>query len=93
MTSVEYIFLSPPGGIGSVSIHSSRGLDLTLQMMENSPGVRVRARVADVTRDEKIVMVKDQTEAQLTSRELETLQRDALYEESLGTLVSMFTGA
>ena len=62
-------------------------------MMEKCPGIRDRARIADVTRDEKIVMVKDQTEAQLTSRALETLQRDALYKESLGTLVRMFTGA
>ena len=76
-----------------MSIHSSRGLDLTLQMMEDCLGIRVRAEVAGVTRDEKIVMVKDQTEAQLTSRELEVLQRNELYEESLGTLVRMFTGA
>ena len=80
-----------PGCIESVSIHSSAGLDLRLQTFADRGEIHVSTHVRNESQD-RVALVKDQTEAQLTSRELEMLERDTLYEQSLTKFVQILAG-
>lgn len=80
-----------PGCIESVSIHSIGGLDVMLQTFADRGEIRVSTRIGDESQ-ERVALVRDQTEAQLTSRELEMLERDTLYEQSLEKLVQILKG-
>ncbi len=79
-----------PGGIESVSLKSNAGLDLILQITDHTY-IEVLASIHGEGGGKKLALRKGQTEAQLLAQELEVLQRDVPYEDSLRSLIAMFS--
>lgn len=78
------------GQIESVSFHSSRGLDLSIQTTDSQECVRFVRRIGTDSAIETMLPVRSQTEAELLSGELEELHADMLYQNSMMSLLGLF---
>lgn len=78
-----------PGRIEAVTLHSREGMTITLAATGSGDSILIRKQFADGGVEQTIGSVRDLTETALLARELEVLQRDVLYEESMKSLVSL----
>jgi glucose-6-phosphate dehydrogenase assembly protein OpcA len=81
-----------PGGIESLSIDSTLGLQLSFELTDRLGCIRMVRKTGVGLGEELIRPVSDRTETELVAQELEVLHRDALYEESLAMSVSLMMG-
>jgi glucose-6-phosphate dehydrogenase assembly protein OpcA len=79
------------GGIESIMIHMTSGVQLELHTTDRLDALHVVKKKPGVPFEEGTVAAHEEPESELVSRELEVLQRDRIYEESIGTIVSLLT--
>jgi len=79
-----------PDGIESITFHTSSGTIVAFQATGSKNFVRVVQEGGGVARDEMLISLKDESEAELVAGELEVLHRDRPYEETLAALNSLF---
>jgi len=77
-----------PGGIESIALHGAAGFNVLYEMMKRNDCIRIRQSGAP---GETILPHTHKTEAELVSRALDELHRDAVYEGSLSTLMALLS--
>jgi glucose-6-phosphate dehydrogenase assembly protein OpcA len=79
------------GGIESIMIHAGSRMLLHVHSTDRRDAIRVVTQTPDHLSEEETISSHDEHESELVSRELEVLHRDRMYEESVGTLVTLMT--
>jgi len=74
------------GGIEEITLHSSSGQSVDVEWLGERGCARLRTSQGSGIRDAEVSTVKERSEEELIARELEILQRDAVYEGSLARL-------
>lgn len=79
-----------PGGIESITIHTSTGVTLRFKSTEHRDCVLALHEGVGNPSEELLPTLSDKSEAQLVAQELELIHRDAGYEAVLTTLTELF---
>jgi hypothetical protein len=80
-----------PGGIESITLHTTRGEEISWRSMERDDCVLVRSSLSGTDSGDTIVSIHYHTEAELVSRELEVLYNDPLFESSMSVLAMVLS--
>ena len=78
------------GEIESVALHSTKGLELLFGTTDSRDCVRLVRRTSTGSVVERVISVRNQTETELLSAELEELHADELYQGSMKSLLGLF---
>ncbi len=82
-----------PGGIESISLHSTTGGELVLRSVGGREDcILLRSSLPGSPAREDILMVHPQTEPELVSKELEVLYNDPMFESAMSILAKMLSG-
>jgi glucose-6-phosphate dehydrogenase assembly protein OpcA len=78
------------GEIESVEFHSSMGLELLIQTTDSRDSVRLVRRTGDGSAVDRVLLVRNKSEAELLSAELEEIHAGGLYRASMMSLLGLF---
>ena len=82
-----------PGGIASIALHSAQGGEIALRSVPERDGcITLRSSLPGSAPTEDILVLRDQTEAELVSNELEILYHDPMFGSTMSVLAGMLRG-